>query len=318
MVSQKLNLGISSCLLGNQVRFDRGHQHDRFLTDTLGLYANFHPVCPEVECGLPIPREAMRLVGDPDQPKLIGRKTGKDYTEQMQKWIPARLDELEKLNLDGFIFKRMSPSNGMERVKVYSEKGGMPQHNGVGSFARAFMQRFPNIPVEEDGRLNDPRIRENFIQRIFIHRSWRRVTDENKTAHGIIDFHTHHKYSLFSHSEPIYRGMGKMIAQAGVLTPNELFSDYEDQLMMCLKKPASHNTHTNVMTHIFGYFKKDLDNDEKSEMLEILENYREGNIPRIVPITLLKHYTRKYTKTYLEDQSYLNPHPLKLKLLNHV
>lgn len=317
-MSQKLNLGISSCLLGNQVRFDKGHQRDRFLTDTLSLYAHFHPVCPEVECGLSTPREAMRLVGDADAPQLVGRKTGKDYTEQMQSWIPSRLDELERSNLDGFIFKRMSPSNGMERVKVYPQEGGMPQHNGIGLFARAFMKRFPNIPVEEDGRLNDPAIRENFIQRIFIHKSWRRVIDEDKTSHGIVDFHTHHKYSLFSHSEPIYRHMGKMVAQAGVLTPSELFSDYEDKLMSCLKKPASHQTHTNVLSHIFGYFKKDLNSDEKSEMLEILENYREGHIPRIVPITLLKHYTRKYTKTYLETQTYLNPHPLKLQLLNHV
>ena len=315
-MEEKIRLGVSSCLLGNLVRYDGGHQHDRFLTDTLGKYVEYVPVCPEVECGLPVPREAMRLVGDAADPRLVTRKSGKDYTDQMKDWAASRLQELAGENLDGFVFKRMSPSSGMARVKVYSETG-MAVNTGVGLFAKAFMERFPHLPVEEDGRLNDPVLRENFIQRIFVHKRWRELLDTAKKRGGLVDFHTSHKLLLLSHSEKDYRQMGNLVAKAKDLPIDELFTRYEELLMQALIKKSTIKKHINVLNHIFGYFKKDLSALEKQEVLEILDQYHQGMIPLIVPLTLMKFFTKKYKQDYLANQHYLDPHPLQLKLLNH-
>ncbi len=315
-MEDKIRLGVSSCLLGSLVRYDGGHQHDRFLTDTLGKYVEYVPVCPEVECGLPVPREAMRLVGNAEAPRLVTRKSGKDYTDQMKNWASKRLQELAGENLDGFVFKRMSPSSGMARVKVYSETG-MAVNNGIGIFAGSFMERFPHLPVEEDGRLNDPVLRENFIQRIFVHRRWRELVGRAKKRGGLVDFHTTHKLLLLSHSEKDYRQMGNLVAKAKDLAIDELFSRYEELLMQALLKKSTIKKHTNVLTHIFGYFKNDLSPLEKHEVLEILDQYHQGMIPLIVPLTLMKFFTKKFKQDYLANQHYLDPHPLQLKLLNH-
>ncbi len=315
-MDDKIRLGVSSCLLGNNVRYDGGHQHDRFLTDTLGRYVEYIPVCPEVECGLTVPREAMRLVGNPADPRLVTRKSNIDYTDQMKKWASVRLDELAREKLDGFVFKRMSPSSGMARVKVYSESG-MANTNGIGIFARLFMEHFPHLPVEEDGRLNDPVLRENFIQRIFVHRRWRELVATAKKRGGLVDFHTTHKLLLLSHSEKEYREMGRLVAKAKDLSIEELFSRYEALLMSALAKKSTNRKHTNVLTHVFGYFKNDLSPLEKQEVLDVIDQYHQGMIPLIVPLTLMKFFTKKFKQEYLANQHYLDPHPLELKLLNH-
>lgn len=311
-----IRLGVSSCLLGNPVRYDGGHQHDRFLTETLGQYVEFVPVCPEVECGLAIPREALRLVGNPADPRLVTRKSGKDYTDQMKHWASRRLQDLAHEELDGFVFKRMSPSSGMARVKVYSETG-IADNTGIGIFARLFMEHFPHLPVEEDGRLNDPVLRENFIQRIFVHKRWRELVATAKKRGGLVDFHTTHKLLLLSHSEKEYREMGRLVAKAKDFSIDELFARYEELLMSALAKKSTVKKHTNVLTHIFGYFKNDLSFLEKQEILETIEHYHQGMIPLIVPLTLLKFFTKKFKQEYLANQHYLDPHPLQLKLLNH-
>ncbi|MGA7276454.1 MAG: DUF523 and DUF1722 domain-containing protein [Desulfocapsaceae bacterium] len=315
-MEDRIRLGVSGCLLGQKVRYDGGHQHDRFLTDTLGHYVEYVPVCPEVECGLMIPREAMRLVGDPADPRLVTRRSGKDYTDQMKNWAALRVQELALEQLDGFVFKRMSPSSGMARVKVYSEKG-MPSNNGVGIFARSFIDHFPHLPVEEDGRLNDPVLRENFIQRIFVHKRWREMVATAKSRGGLVDFHTSHKLLLLSHSEKEFREMGRLVAQGKEFSIEELFRRYEKLLMSALGKKSTVKKHTNVLSHIFGYFKNDLSAVEKREVIDILEQYHRGMIPLIVPLTLLKFFTKKFNQEYLANQYYLNPHPLELKLLNH-
>ncbi len=315
-MDDKIRLGVSSCLLGNLVRYDGGHQHDRFLTDTLGHYVEYVPVCPEVECGLAVPREAMRLVGNPADPRLVTRKSGRDYTDQMKIWASQRLKELAQEELDGFVFKRMSPSSGMARVKVYSETGNA-NNTGIGIFARLFMEHFPYLPVEEDGRLNDPVLRENFIQRIFVHRRWRELVTTAKKRGGLVDFHTTHKLLLLSHSEKEYREMGRLVAQAKDLSIDELFNRYEALLMSALTKKSTNRKHTNVLTHVFGYFKNDLSPLEKQEVLEIIDQYHQGMIPLIVPLTLMKFFTKKFKQDYLANQHYLDPHPLQLKLLNH-
>ncbi len=311
----EIKIGISSCLLGNKVRFDGGHKHDRYITGTLGTYFTFVPVCPEVECGLPVPREAMRLVGDIDNPRLVTNKTGKDITGQMKSWADTKMAALEAENLCGFIFKNRSPSSGMMRVKVY-DKNNVPQAVGVGIFARAFLQHFPLLPTEEEGRLHDPLLRENFIELIFVYRRWRDVAAAPTSA-KLVHFHTTHKLLLMAHSEKHCREMGRLMAQAGALDIDELISRYQELLITAMRLKPTAKKHVNVLMHMMGYFKKSISADEKQELLTIIDQFKDGIVPLIVPVTLLNHYIRKYQEPYLLQQYYINPHPLELKLRNH-
>ena len=311
-----IKIGISSCLLGNPVRYDGGHSHDRFLTQTLGLFTCYVPVCPEVECGMPIPREAVRLVGDPEAPRLVTQKTNVDKTRQMKDWIRGRLKELEQENLCGFIFKSKSPSSGLYRIRVYGDDGKI-RKTGRGLFARAFTERFPRIPVEEAGRLCDPGLRENFIERIFSLQRWRHLMDNNQTMGGLVQFHTHNKLLILSHNQEIYRQMGRLVAQGKTLPPDQLFDAYELLLLKVLGLKTTVKKNINVLLHIMGYFKRNLAREEKRELLEIIDQYSAGLLPLIVPITLIKHYVMKYDQPWLKTQTYLNPHPFELKLRNY-
>jgi len=316
-MEEGIKLGVSRCLLGENVRYDGGHKLDRFVTETLGQFVQYVPVCPEVECGLPIPREAMRLVGTPEAPRLVTIRSRQDHTERMLTWARRRVAELEKEDLCGFIFKSNSPSSGMERVKVYNDQG-MPAKQGRGIFAAVFMNHFPRIPVEDDGRLHDPVLRENFIERIFILKRWRKVLSGKKTMGSLVAFHTAHKLLLLSHSEKHHRQMGKWVAEGKQAPVEALFDRYEALLMEALSLKATVRKHTNVLQHMMGYFKKLLSPDEKQELLEVIRQYQAGLLPLVVPVTLLKHFTRKYRQPYLMEQVYLNPHPMELKLRNHV
>ena len=313
----KIKLGISTCLLGENVRYDGGHKLDRFLTDTLGQYVEYVPVCPEVECGLPTPRESMHLEGDPDSLRLVTSRTHEDMTERMVNWARRRVVELEKEGLMGFIFKSDSPSSGMERVRVYNEKG-MPAKKGVGMFAKAFMEHFPLLPVEDEGRLHDPRLRDNFIERIFALARWREVLAKGMTRGNLVDFHTKHKLLILSHNPKQYQMMGKLVAQAKAIPLKELYEQYQSVLMEALQLKTTPKKNANVLEHMVGYFRDQLSPDEKQELLEIIELYRKEYLPLIVPITLIKHYVRKYDEPYLREQIYLNPHPIELQLRNHV
>jgi uncharacterized protein YbgA (DUF1722 family)/uncharacterized protein YbbK (DUF523 family) len=315
-MGKKIRIGISECLLGHEVRYDGGHKWDRFLTDTLGQYVEYVPVCPEVECGLGVPREAMRLVGNPESPRLVTVRTRQDLTERMAAWARKRVKELEKENLYGFIFKSGSPSSGMERVRVYSDKG-MPVKEGRGIFARIFMERFPLIPSEEEGRLHDPKLRENFIESIFTLMRWRELLQQKMTAGNLVPFHTQTKLLLLSHSDKHYRMMGKLVAAGKSMPAKELYEKYETLLMEALKLKTTVKKNANVLQHMMGYFKAQLSSDEKQEMLEVIGEYREGYVPLIVPVTLVNHYVRKYKEPYLSQQTYLNPHPIALQLRNH-
>lgn len=312
-----MRIGISTCLLGEMVRYDGGHKLDRYLRDLLGKYVDFVPVCPETESGLPVPREAMRLVGDILNPRLITIDTRVDHTERLVNWSLQKLDELENEKLCGFIFKSRSPSSGMERVKIYNEKGH-PVPKGRGIFAGMFMDRFPLLPVEEDGRLHDPLLRENFITRIFVFSRWRQLLEKGLTTGRLVDFHTRHKLLLMAHNINTYRELGRMVARAGEYDSGELASEYISKLMTALKLSSTIKKNVNVLHHVMGYFKKELSKDEKQELLQIIKNYSDSLVPIIVPITLLNHYVRKYHQAYLKDQVYLNPHPMELKLRNHV
>ena len=316
-MEERLKLGISSGLLGEEVRWNAGHKIDRYLTYTLGQFVDFVPVCPEVEAGFGVPRESLRLVGDPEAPRLVTFKTKEDKTEPMLKWAGKRVKELEKEDLCGFIFKSDSPSSGMIRVKVYSEKG-MPEKKGVGMFAREFMAHFPRIPVEDDGRLHNPEIRENFIERIFTLRRWRQTLAKQATMGGLVEFHTRNKLLILSHS-PKHAGlMGKLVAEGKSLPLTDLFSRYEKILMEALALKTTLKKNMNVLQHMMGYFKKQLTSDEKQELLEVYDQYYQGLVPLLVPLTLMNHYVRKYDQPYLKEQTFLNPHPVELKLRTHV
>ena len=314
---EKIRLGISTCLLGENVRYDGGHKLDRFLTETLGQYVDYVPVCPEVECGLPVPRESMHLEGDTDAPRLVTSRTKQDMTERMVQWAQRRVGELEKESLMGFIFKSDSPSSGMERVRVYSEKG-MPVKKGVGVFARAFMDHFPLLPVEEEGRLHDPRLRESFIERIFAFKRWRDVLSQKGSRGALVDFHTRHKLLILSHSPKHYQEMGKRVAHSKDLPLKDLYQQYQALFLESLQVKTTPKKNANVLMHMMGYFKEQLSPGEKQELLEIIDLYRREVLPLIVPVTLMNHYVRKYDEPYLKEQVYLNPHPIELQLRNHV
>lgn len=330
-----IRLGVSACLLGQNVRYDGGHKRNAYVADTLAAHFEFVPVCPEVECGLPVPREAMRLVGDQAAPRLVTVHTGIDLTERMLTYCARRVEELAGEHLCGYVFKSKSPSSGMARVKVYPEKGP-PAMTGVGLFARAFMDRFPLLPVEEEGRLCDPRLRENFIERVFTLARYRTVLSDlgldetgRVTAGGappgrrlrnarLTAFHAAHKYLLMSHSPKIAAEMGRLAAENADVPDEEILPRYQNLLVSAMGLFATPAKHVNVLMHLVGYFKKVLTPDEKAEFLEIVEEYRAGRLPLVVALTLISHFVRKYDAGYLKTQWYLQPHPKELMLRNHV
>ena len=312
-----ITIGVSACLLGEKVRYDGGHKHDRYVSDTLGQFFSFLAVCPEVGCGMSIPREAMRLEGDPANPRLMTRTSRIDKTEQMREFCQQKVRELEQADLRGFIFKKDSPSSGLLRVKIYGPEG-MPKKIGRGFFAEAFVQHFPILPVEEAERLNDAAIRENFIERVFSYHRWKNFLDEHPDLGGLVEFHSRHKLLMMAHSPQIYREIGVLVAHGKELKQAQLFRRYEELLMKGLALQATTKKNTNVLMHIMGYFKKELDHSEKEELLETINRYHNHLVPLVVPLTLLKHYVTKYDQSYLKQQVYLSPHPAELMLRNHV
>ena len=317
MSREKIKIGISSCLLGEKVRYDGGHRLDHYLRETLGQYVEWVPVCPEVEFGLPVPREAMHLVGTAEGPRLVTTRTGLDHTDGMKRWAARRLDQLAKEDLCGFIFKSRSPSSGMRGVKVYNSRG-IPARTGVGIFAGAFMARFPLMPVEDDDRLQDPALRENFIERVFVFMRWKEFKGRGAKTKDLVSFHTDHKLLVLSHSVRHYRTLGRMVAGARQYQPEKLHSEYICNLMEGLKLLSTTKKNTNVLQHILGYFRKMISSGERQGLLEVIENYHKGLVPLIVPVTLINHYVLKFGEKYLAGQHYLNPHPVELMLRNHV
>lgn len=318
--SDAVRIGISSCLLGEEVRFDGGHKRDAFLVQTLGPMVEWVPVCPEVEIGLGTPRESIRLIRDPkalDQVRLVTGKTGVDLTKKMRQYARQRVRALAKENLCGYILKKDSPSCGMERVKVWHEQGPA-ERNGRGLFARELLTQFPNMPVEEEGRLRDPRLRENFIDRVFVYRRLRTLFSGRWTLRDLVAFHTEHKLLLMAHSIDRYRELGRLVAEAKTVPRAELTRRYEDELMAAMSTPATRARHTNVLQHAVGHFKKQVDGDSRQELASLIEDYRRGLVPLIVPVTLIRHHARRLGVTYLLEQRYLDPELKELMLRNHV
>lgn len=316
-----IRIGVSACLLGQPVRYDRGHKHDRWITGELGRHVEFVPVCPEVEAGFGVPREAMRLVGDPESPRLVTIASGRDMTAPMLQWAARRVEELAAEDLCGFVFKSKSPSSGMERVKVYPEKGGAPSPKGTGLFAGAFRRRFPLLPVEEEGRLCDAKLRENFIERVFVLRAWRDTARALQEPGGgyarLVEFHSRRKLQLMAHSPSLAREMGRLVAQGAGAGRAALAAEYERMLLEAMGRIATVARNVNVLQHMAGYFRKLASPDERLELAEAIEAFRAGLTPLIVPVTLTAHHVRRHGVAYLADQTYLRPHPLELKLRNY-
>jgi len=312
-----IRVGISSCLLGEAVRFDGGHKRDPFLTETFGAFVEWVPVCPEVECGFGTPREAMRLVRVDNDVRLLTVRTAVDLTDRMAAYTRRRVAQLDAEDLCGYVLKKDSPSCGLERVKIYGT-GGVPEKSGQGIFARGLVERFPSLPVEEEGRLSDPRLRENFVERVFAYWRLRGLFRGRWNLGTLVEFHTAHKLILMAHSPEAYRQLGRLVARARGVGRKDLERRYTEQFMSALAVIATPRRHANVLQHMAGYFKNLLDAKSKAELGAAIDDYRRGLVPLVVPMTLLRHHVRVHGVSYLEGQHYLAPHPKELMLRNHV
>lgn len=309
----KIPVGISSCLLGQAVRYDGGHKLDSYIAGTLAEYFDFKPFCPEVAIGMGTPRPAIQLVKINDEISCLGVKNPDiDVTAQLRDY--AYQQKVPHEDLCGYILKKDSPSCGMERVKVYINS--QPQKIGTGIYANEMMRNNPLLPVEEEGRLGDPRLRENFIQRVYVLYRWKQLLAEGLTASRLTRFHARHKLIIMSHDN--YVELGQLLASVSKTNVEEVANTYISQLMRTLKKVASRKNHVNVLQHIQGYLKKELDTDNKAELCELIERYRQGEIPLIVPLTLLKHHFRKNPDPYIEESYYMSPYPQELRLINEL
>ncbi len=312
---RRVRIGISTCLLGDRVRYDGGHKRDTFLVDRFGKYVEWVPVCPEVEAGMSIPRDFLRLVDVGGEVRMVAPNTGRDHTAQMRRFARARVRTLSQESLSGYIFKRSSPSCGVERVKVYRD--GIPGGRGRGLFASALIEASPTLPVEEEGRLNDPRLRENFVSRVFAHHRWHELG--RKTRKAMMEYHAAHKFVLMSHSQQGMRRLGAMLGGAKEYPgTRELTDAYWAEFSEIMKRTPSRRNHTNVLQHIAGFVSDRIDAEDRAELQQAIEHYRLELTPLIVPVTLLRHYVRRLRIGYLQGQVYLDPHPDELMLLNQL
>ena len=310
----KILIGISSCLLGEEVRYDGGHKRNIYITGTLSQYFDFKPICPEMAIGLGVPRPTIRLVDKGTGIRVVGVKDELLHvTDKLQNFSKNAVAKLPSIS--GYILIKDSPSCGMERVRVYNANE-MPEKRGRGIFADTLINSMPNLPVEEEGRLMDPVLRENFLERVFIYYRWQQLIKNGLTSNKLIEFHTRHKFNLLAHDETVYRKLGRMVAELDKENLQAIANNYIDLLMEGLKKPATRKRHTNVLMHIMGFFKNELAGDDKQEMLDLLDAYRSGRLPLIVPITMMKHHLRRFPHPYMEKQYYLSPYPEELMLRN--
>jgi uncharacterized protein YbgA (DUF1722 family)/uncharacterized protein YbbK (DUF523 family) len=310
-------VGISTCLLGDKVRWDGGHKRSRYITDVLGVYFRFEPVCPEFEVGMGIPREPVHLEGDLDDPRMVGNKSGEDWTARMNRYAAGRVAQLAELDLCGYLLKKDSPSCGMERVSVKNAKG-MPDRRGRGLFARALMARLPLLPVEEEGRLHDARLRENFIVRVFAYHRLRQVFAGRFSRGRVVAFHSREKLLLMAHSPRHYKELGRLVAAVKDHRPADFRTRYSELYMAALAVKTTVKKNVNVLQHMLGYLRDDLGPAQKQDILQVLDDYRNGLVPLIVPLTLMRHHLTVHGIDYLNDQVYLHPHPKELALRNHV
>ena len=306
----KIFIGVSSCLLGEPVRFDGSHKHNRYITDRLGRYFQFRPICPEVAIGLAVPRRPIRLVNTNGEIRVRGiDDPAHDVTEALADYSESVATEFR--DISGYIFKSKSPSCGMEQVRVYSENSAQLEYSS-GVFASGIMRQYPSLPVEDENRLTDSNVRENFVERVFVYARWQRCMGKEPEMSRLIDFHMRHKFTILAHDESIYRELGRLVARAGhadLVTACDL---YLSLLMRALRKIPTKNTHSNVLQHLMGFIKDHLDVGSKTIMLDAINDYRHGQVPLNVPVRLIRGYLRLHPNEYISSQYYLNPGPSEL------
>ncbi|CAH0645997.1 MULTISPECIES: YbgA family protein [Pseudomonas] len=314
----KPRIAISACLTGHSVRYNGGHKASDLCRKQLEEHFEWLPVCPEVAIGLGVPRDPIRLVGDPNNPEVVGtRNPGMDLTGPLRSYGEQMADELG--DICGYIFMQKSPSCGLERVKVYQPNGHPAVQSGRGAFAQAFCALRPDLPVEEEGRLHDPVLRENFISRVYAYADWQRLLAEGLSRGALVSFHSRYKYLLMANNPQAYRTLGRLLGSMSKDDdPQQVGQRYFSQLMQALRRCASRGTHCNVLQHLSGYFKDTLTQQDKAELQAIIGQYQQGVVPLVVPLTLLKHHLRKHPDPYLLQQTYLQPHPESLGLRNAV
>ena len=320
-----VRIGISRCLLGEPVRWDGGHKRDAYLVDVFGPHVQWVPVCPELESGLPVPRPTMRLEHSPEGGTVVNGvpvrliiRSGGDWTDEMVAWSASKVKALAKADLDGFVLKRDSPSCGLARVKVYGGPGGVGERKGRGLFADALVTACPHLPVEEEGRLTDPALRDNFIERVFAHARLRALFTGRWTLGDLVRFHTMHKLTLLAHRPAAYTALGALVATAKTRVRAVLREEYTATFMEALGVLATRTRHVNVMHHMLGHFRGRLDAPARDDVLRLIEDYRQGIVPLVVPLSLMHHYAKIREVSYLLGQTYLEPHPRELALRNHV
>ena len=315
--ADEIRVGVSACLLGQEVRYDGGHKRDSYVTGTLARYFSFVPVCPELDIGLGVPRETLRLVRDGTELRMVAPGSGVDHTTRMRDYARRRVRQLEELGLSGYILKKNSPSCGMTRVRTYTT-AGMPAPSDRGLYADALMTSMPLLPVEEEGRLNDPRLRENFVVRVFAFHRVASFFDSRWRLADLVAFHASEKLLLMAHDADRQRALGRVVASAKATTRGQLRTAYTEGFMLALSRPAGTKRHTNTLQHMLGYLREHLGQAERAQVLESIEEYRLGFVPLVVPLTLIRHYVKLLKLDYLESQTYLSPHPKELALRNHV
>lgn len=309
-------VGISSCLTGQKVRYDGTVKRDRWIVDQLGRYVDYRPYCPEVAIGLGTPRPPIRLVGTPESMRVVGVDDASvDVTGDLEDYALSTAAQLG--GISGYVFMSKSPSCGMERVRLYADNGHASK-TGVGAYARVLMQSLPNLPCEEEGRLNDPMLRENFVNRVFAYRRWQSVRQSGLTARGLLEFHARHKYLVMAHSQAAYQRLGRLLSDLKGVDLECIADAYEAELMTALKRRVGRKRHVNVLQHIQGYLRHSIDGGDKLELAESIEAYRREEVPLVVPVKLLRHYFRRNPDPYIDRQWYLDPYPESLGLRNAI
>jgi uncharacterized protein YbgA (DUF1722 family)/uncharacterized protein YbbK (DUF523 family) len=318
-MNDKIKIGVSSCLLGEKVRWNGDHKQDLYVRNVLGKFFEYAAVCPEMEVGMGVPRETVALYGNLEDPRMISKKKRIDWTQKMNLFSKDRILQLAKEDLSGFIFKSKSPSCGLGRVPVHSEEEPGKARHGNGMFASSFMKAFPLIPVEDEGRLHDSKIKENFIIRVFsFFRLKNALLSKNAKPGTLVKFHTQHKFLILAHSRKHYQILGKIVAEVKKNPWNKVLASYIYSFMEAFSYKSTNKKNTDVLLHMMGFFKKLIPSEDRKDILDAIEDYRNELVPLVVPVTLIRHYVKKYEVNYLQDQVYLNPHPKELMLRNHV
>lgn len=315
--SGRPNLGVSACLLGRDVRYNGGNCTNPFVTRELSRFFNWVPVCPEVEMGMSVPREPLRLTGSAETVSMVGLKTGTDYTETMHRFAAAKMGALAPLGLHGFILKNKSPSCGMERIPVFGEQG-LPVARTSGLFVQALNSSFPLLPTVEEGRLNDIRQRENFLEAVYAYQRWQLLLATSPEPKDLVAFHTDHEYQLLGRNEKTYRELGRLVAHAAIQPFDGLLTHYGEGFMACFQRPANPKTVANLLFHLMGFLNNSIDRKDKRELADAIASYQNGQVPLIAPLGLLHHHFRKNPHSRVARQSFLEPYPLGFNMRSHL